>query len=418
MEWNIGCITTKWSMLAPERTALIYEDKPVSYKELNDRANRVAHFLKEKGIKKGDRISVMLLNCPEFFEIYFAAAKLGVIFVPLNFRLASQELEYQLNNCGSRMLLFHDVFHDKIKSIRSRVKVEIDKFIFLRSLNPDSPSCPEWAGNFEEKIKFCSIDEPEISDQVNFNDPLAILFTSGTTDVSKGALFSHQQIYFKNFEIMLYTDMRTDDVVLVQLPLFRSGGLFNATTPVFNRGATFILRERFNPEQFAKDIEKYRVTIIFSMLSAWDTVIQSDMFDKINVSSVRFVFGGGGMIPRSLFEKLVEKGLYIQQGYGQTENPALTILPKADVQRKVGSVGLPGFFTHVWITDEKGNKLPPNQIGEIAVRGPTITRVYWNMPEKTNQTIINGVFHTGDLGYRDSEGYFYLVGRIKNVQTS
>ena len=127
MDWDIGCIAKKRALLTPNKTAFIYEDQPITYKELNDNVNRVANYLKEKGIKKGDRISVMLLNCPEFLEIYFAAAKIGAIFVPLNFRLVGPEIEYQLNDSEARLFAFHDMFGEAVNSVRSKVKVEGDK---------------------------------------------------------------------------------------------------------------------------------------------------------------------------------------------------------------------------------------------------------------------------------------------------
>ncbi|GAB6161765.1 long-chain fatty acid--CoA ligase [Desulfothermus naphthae] len=418
MEWNVGYIMSKRAMLTPDKTALIYEDVPITYKELNKRVNQVAHYLQQKGLKKGDRISVLLLNCPEFVEVYFAAAKLGLIFVPLNFRLVGPELEYQLNNCGSRLLVFHDVLAKNFESIRSRVPVEEDKYLFVKSGISEGPDCSGWAQDYNEAIKNMSTEEPEPEEPIEFGDPLAIMYTSGVTGLPKGAVLSHEQTYFKNFQIILYSDMRADDVFLAQLPLFHSGGLFIALTPTFCRGGTFIMRQTFRPEDFAKDIERYKATIIFALTTMWRFILQKNALDNIDVSSVRVVFGGGERTPLSLLDELAKRGLYMQQGFGQTENSAMMLLPKEDVERKKGSIGLPGFFTDIWIQDEKGNKLPPGQIGEIVAKGPTVMSGYWNMPEKTAEALRNGVLHTGDLGYQDEEGYFYIVDRAKDMYRS
>ena len=153
MKWNIGKIISKRAQLTPEKNAFTYEDEPVSYARLNDDANRLANYFQSIGLKKGDRISVDMLNCPEFMTIYFAAAKLGLVFVPLNCRMVSGELKYQLNNCGARLLIFHDLFAKLIDPIRGSVRVDADKFICLPTGAVKDAACPEWATDFREIFK-------------------------------------------------------------------------------------------------------------------------------------------------------------------------------------------------------------------------------------------------------------------------
>ncbi|MBL0714923.1 MAG: AMP-binding protein, partial [Desulfosarcina sp.] len=372
----------------------------------------------EIGLKKGDRISVDLLNCPEFLAIYFASAKLGLIFVPLNCRMVSGELEYQLNNCGSRLLIFHDTFSKLIEPIRGSVKVDSDKFICLKKDVANGLACPEWATDFNDEVGPLPVTEPTVADPVEMDDPFVIIYTSGVTGQPKGAVLSHGQTYFKCFQIMQYTDMREDDVFLTQLPLFHSGGLFIIATPVLCRGASFIMRMSFNPEQFAQDIHTYKPTVIFALTTMWRFVLKTKALDKVDVSTVRIVLGGGERTPSSLIHELAEYGLNMQQGFGQTENSAMMILPKQDIIRKEGSIGLPGFFTDIWIEDEHGNNLPPGGVGEIVAEGPTVMSGYWNLPEQTAETIVEGRLHTGDLGYTDEEGYFYIVDRAKDMYRS
>jgi fatty-acyl-CoA synthase len=398
MEWNIGYITKKRASFSPHKKALIYEDVPVTYKELNDAVNRTAHFLKDKGLKKGDRISVVLLK--------------------LNIRLAGPELEYQLNHCGARLLVFHDAFLGNIEPIRNKIKVEDDKVIFLKSNIPDCPTCPRWAVDYDGIMIKYPVEELESAKPVELDDPLAILYTSGVTGVPKGAVVSHKQTYFKIFQIMMYADLGFEDIYLAQLPLFHSGGLFIVATPVLCRGATLVLRRGFDPERFARDIEKYSATVVNAMTTMWRFIIQTGVLNEIDTSSLRVVFGGGERTPIGMIEELAEKGLYLQLGFGQTENSMMMLLPKEDIMRKKGSVGLPGFFTEIWIEDDQGKQLPPGKVGEIVARGPTVMSGYWNMPEKTAETIVNGVLRTGDLGYVDEEGYFFFVDRIKDMYRS
>lgn len=150
----------------------------------------------------------------------------------------------------------------------------------------------------------------------------------------------------------------------------------------------------------------------------WRLILQTGKLDEVDSSSVRCVLGGGEKTPLSMIDELAKKGLYMQQVFGQTENSLMTVLPKDDVMRKKGSIGLPGFFTEVWVVDEKGNELGPFEIGEIVGRGPTVMSGYWKMPEMTAEAIVNGILHTGDLGYRDEEGYFYMVDRAKDMYRS
>jgi fatty-acyl-CoA synthase len=419
VEWNIGKIPKKWSILTPDKAAIIYDDEMITYKQINDGANRAANYLQQMGLKKGDRITVLLKDCPEFMEVYFAAAKLGLIFVPLNFRFMGPEVKYQLNNSGSRVLVFHDIMTEMIDSIRSEVAVDKDKFIYLpSSFSDEAPECPAWAENYHDLIKQYSTEEPHIDNPVELDDPLVILYTSGTTGEPKGALMSHGQTYFKNAQNIFYTDMRVDDIYLSQLPLFHSGGLFVAVTPTLCRGATMVMRQKFDPAKFVSDIERYKPTIVFALTSMWRLILQTKTLDGADVSSVRNVIGGGERTPKSLFDELAAHGLYMQQVFGQTENSIMMVLPKKDVQRKMGSIGIPGFFTEVWIGDEQGRELPHGTTGEIVAKGPNVMMKYWNMPERTAETIKNGILFTGDLGYRDDEGYFYIVDRAKDMYRS
>ena len=424
VEWSVGYIPYKRAMVSPHKTAIIFEDNPITYKELNERINRAAHFLVRKGIRKGDRVAVLLLNCIEFLEIYFAASKIGAILLPLNWRLVGPELEYQLNNCSARLLVFHDSFLGSVDLIRGRLKVEQDKFIFLKSGSPlpkgfEAPRCPEWAGDYGELVKDQPAIELHLEQPVGLDDPLAILYTSGVTGNPKGAMVSHMQTFFKNFQVGIYIDAQQDDVVIAQMPLFHSGGLFIVATPALCGGMTMVMRRGFDPNEFAEDIQRYRGTIVFALTTMWRLILDTGKLDQIDVSSVRCVVGGGERTPPSLIQELAKRNLYMQQGFGQTENSAMMLLPREDIQRKMGSIGKPGFFTEIWISDGNGRRLPPGEIGEICAKGPTVMSGYWDLPEETAKAITNGgVLHTGDLGYTDEEGYFYIVDRVKDMYRS
>lgn len=418
MKWSIGKILSKWAMMAPERIALIYKDTPITYNALNSEVNKVAELFKKKGLKKGDRIAVDLLNCPEFLACYFAAAKLGLIFVPLNYRLVPREIEYQINRCGSRLLVFHDKVVQLIDAIRSSVCVEDNKFIFLKSSDVEVSDCPSWANDYHESINACSDAEPILEEPVDLDDPLLILYTSGVTGDPKGAVISHCQTYFKNLQIINYTDMRQDDVFLFQSPLCHSAGLCAAATPCLCRGATLLMRMKFDPVIFCQDIEKYSATIVFGFTTMFRFILRAEILDKVDVSSVRILFGGGEKTSISILKEFERNGLYLQSGYGQTENSGMVLMPKNALNRKPDSCGLPNFFSEVWIQDENGEELPSGKIGELVAIGPNVMIGYWDDPEKTKEAIIEGVLYTGDLGYKDDEGFIYIVDRAKDMYRS
>ncbi len=421
--WDVGYIPYKHAQLHPDKTAVIFEDEPYSYGRLNDGINKCAYLLQAKGLKKGDRVCVLMLNCMEFLEIYFATARLGGIFVPLNWRLLGPELEYQINDCEARFLFFHDSFLGSIDLVRTSLKVEDDKFIYLKNGGPqipgfELPDCPDWAEEYGPLIADQNGSAPEPAEPVLMDDPLAIVYTSGVTGNPKGAVLSHEQTFFKNFQIGAYTNANPDDVLIAQMPLFHSGGLFIVATPALNSGMTMVMRRGFDPNEFAEDIQRYNGTIVFALTTMWRMIIDSGKLDEIDVSTVRCVVGGGERTPVTVFEQLAKRGLHMQQGFGQTENSAMMVMPKDDIYRKMGSIGKPGYFTHIWIEDKSGRRLPPGEIGEIVAKGPTVMSGYWNLPEITEKTIVNGVLHTGDVGYMDEEGFFYIVDRAKDMYRS
>jgi fatty-acyl-CoA synthase len=418
VRWNVGLVASKRAGATPDKAAVIFEDQPMTYKTINDESNRVARYLQSIGLKKGDRVAILALNCPEYIYLYFAVAKLGLILVPLNFRLVGPELAYQLNDSGARFLLFHDVFAGSIQPVLNEIPVDKDKFIFLRSMMGKGSECPDWAKNYDDLVLGFSMEEPLPEEPVFLEDPLAIIYTSGVTGKPKGAVVNHVQTFFKIMNVSMGALRGENDVYLAQLPLFHSGGLFISFTPAIATGQTMVLRQGFDPVKFAEDIEKYKATTVFALTTMWRFILESGKLDSIDTSSVRIVLGGGERTPISLIEALRDRGLYLQQGFGQTENSAMMALGRDDVIRKQGSIGKPGWFSDIWIQGPNGEKLPPREIGEIVAVGPLVMSGYWNKPEMTDQTIVDGVLHTGDLGYYDEDGYFYIVDRAKDMYRS
>ena len=420
MKWNVGKILSKWQLWMPEKTAIIYEDRPISYQALNQETNRVAHLFKEMGLQRQDRVAVDLMNCPEFLACYFAAAKLGLIFVPLNFRLVARELEYQINRCDCRLLVFHHRFATEIEAVKENLSVPEEAFICVKEngMNGMSPATPDWATDYHTALQAFEPTEPVMETPVDLDDPFLILYTSGVTGNPKGAVITHGQTYFKCFQIINYTDMRRDDVFQSQVPLCHSAGLAGVTTPALCRGATLLMRTSFDPVKFGEDIETYKATIVFGLATMMRFVLDSGVLDRVDLSSVRFAFGGGEKTPRQFYDTLEKKGLRLLPGFGQTENSAMVLMPPNAPEDKKNAAGVPNFFTEIEIRDETGRPVSPGTIGEITAVGPNVMKEYWDMPDATRATLSNGVLNTGDLGYMDEDGYVYIVDRMKNMYRS
>jgi len=412
MTINVGTLLKKWTIYSPDKVAVIYDDQVITYKDLNNSVNKTANYLLARGIKTGDRISVMLYNCPEFLHLYFAAAKIGAIFCPMNFRLTPQEIEYQLNDSGSSLLVFDEDLVENVEPLHSNTSLGKDGYCCV------GEQVPEWATCYRKEVKGFSEVETKLSKPLDWEDIQIIMYTSGTTGDPKGAMLSYRKTFFNTINAFLYHELRVEDIVLSPYPLFHSAGLLIYTTPALSGGATVVLRKRYTPEEIFKDIEKYQVTTFGAVTTILKRILDSGMIDKYDTSSVRIFGGGGEKTPVNLIEKLAEKGLNLQQRFGQTETSTICSLPRKDTLRKMGSVGLPVFYADVLIVDENGKELPPGEKGEVVVKGPTLMSGYWNKPEETEKTIRKGVLHTGDLAYRDEEGYFYVVDRIKDMYRS
>ena len=412
MNINVGSLLKKWTIYSPDKVAVIYDDKAITYKGLNNSANRTANYLLSRGIKSGDRVSVMLYNCPEFLHLYFAAAKINAIFCPMNFRLTPQEIEYQLNDSGSSFLVFDEELVENVETIQSNAFLGKDGYCCV------GEQIPEWATDYSKEVKEFSEAEPKPSKPLDWEDIQIIMYTSGTTGNPKGAMLSHRKTFFNTINAFLYHELRVEDIVLSPYPLFHSAGLLIYTTPALSGGATVVLRKRYTPEEIFKDIERYKVTTFGAVTTILKRILDSGVIDRYDASSVRIFGGGGEKTPVDLIEKLAEKGLSLQQRFGCTETSTMCSLPRKDTLRKTGSVGLPVFYADVLIVDENGKELPPGEKGEVVVKGPTLMTGYWNKLEETKKTIRKGVLHTGDLAYRDEEGYFYVVDRIKDMYRS
>jgi fatty-acyl-CoA synthase len=409
---NVGDWIRKWSFLQPYKKALIFEGCPFTYQEVNLRTNQLSHFLLELGVQKGDRISVLLYNCHQYLEIFFALSKIGAILVPLNWRLAGPELEFIIKDSSSRMIIFEPKFEGVIASIRPHLNLSNGDYIAV------GPPCPEWAKDYEKGLLESPVQEPDLRFSVGDEDPHILMYTSGTTGIPKGAILSHRKTFFNALNADIFYNLTSKDIMIISRPLFHSGGLLVDAVPVLYKGGTLILRRRFQHHEIFETIQKYRVTIVEMAGTLFQFLLQQFDPNQYDLGSVRCYFTGGERIPSAMLKEYHEKGIIISQVFGLTETSTIAWLPYEDAIRKMGSVGLPIFHGEVRIVDKMGRDVARGDIGEIIVKGPIIMSGYWNRPDLTAETIRDGWLYTGDLARMDDQEYIYIIDREKDMYIS
>lgn len=411
---NVGTWIERWSYIQPEKIAVYSNDIPYDYKTLNDRINKLANILVERNIKKGDRVAVLMHNCIQYVEIFFAVSRIGCILVPLNWRLAMPELEFIIKDSKSRMIIFEEEFTESMAKMRKKITVEH----YISSCPVEdghSRHSHYWIEDYESLMDKAKDESPDIPWQSGDDDTHIIMYTSGTTGVPKGAMLSHKKTFYNVLNANIYFDLTRKDVAIIARPLFHSGGLIVELAPVLYKGATAIIKRRFSPEDILKTIEEHRVTILELPATVYNFILHDCDISKYDISTVKCFFTGGERVPVSLLAAYAEKGIHISQIYGLTEASTLFWLPYDMAHKKMGSVGKPVFHADVRIVDEKNNPVPRGTVGEIIVRGPVVMNGYWGKPELTKKVIKDGWLYTGDLATMDEDGFVYIVDRKKDM---
>ncbi len=409
---NVGEWPARWAKRYPEEACLKYQKLELTKGEFNSRVNRLAHAFQEIGLRKGQRVGVLMGNSHVFLEILFALSKTGGIMVPLNFRLAPPELEYILSDSEPVMLIYSPEFLQTVEALRGKVPT-IKHFI-----------C-EMEGGASEDLQYeawtaeKSDQEPAAGSEVILDDPHFVMYTSGTTGRPKGAVVRQGQTQWNAINAMHMYNIDRQGCAICCAPLFHIGALHASATPNLYAGVKLVIQRFFDPAGVLKLIEENRATSMFGIPVMFLLMSQAPEFHTTDFSSVGFFLAGGSPCPRPLIETYLEKGVSFNQGYGMTETAtAISALRTADALRKLGSCGKPVFHTDVRIVDLDGKDLPHGEMGEVIIKGPNVIREYWKKPKESAQTIVDGWLHSGDMGYLDEEGYLYLVDRKKDMYIS
>jgi fatty-acyl-CoA synthase len=406
----------RWAELDPERIAVVFRGSGTTYGELDQRVDAACCWLQSLGVEKGDRTAVLLRNCPEFLEIYLACSRLGSIFVPLNFRLTPEELRYLIAHSRPRTLVYGQEYQDQLDSLDDAGHLSLPARARV-GRSQGQRGGPDYRVLIQPYLG----RKPQITPSVGPSDaeePQVIMYTSGTTGRPKGAVLSHRKTFFNCLNAEIFFELSMHDVVLILTPLFHSGGLFIQASPSLYKGATIVLRERFDPLQGYADIERYKVTQFQAVTTMYRSLLEVRPEDRGDTSSLRICAIGGEPVTPSLITDCMAAGFPMRQIMGQTETSIMLWASQEDLLERPGTVGIPVFHAEVDLQDENGRCPAPNQVGEIVVRGSITMNEYWRDPERSSEIMRGGWLRTGDLATRDEDGYFYLVDRAKDMYIS
>ncbi|MGY3611071.1 MULTISPECIES: class I adenylate-forming enzyme family protein [unclassified Bradyrhizobium] len=391
---------------APDNPAIHFEGGTLSYSVFNQRIEQVARALKSQlGVERGDRVAILSLNRPDYLVLLYACARLGAILVPLNWRLAVAEQLFILSDAAAKVLVVEHAFEALLPALAEQLP---DIFVVGFDYTPLLGS--KWDDLLERGRG------DGRSPHTDLSCPLLIVYTSGTTGRPKGAVLRQEALLWNGVMSQHMHGLTSADHVLTVLPLFHVGGLNIQTTPALHHGATVTIHPRFTPEATLAAFEHDRPTLAVLVPATIQALTEHPGWPTTDLSSLKAISTGSTMVPRHLTDRFAARGVSVLQVYGSTETCPIAIYTRlgADLARESSS-GLPGLCCEAAILDDAGNELPPGTPGEIAVRGPNLFSEYWGNQQATYEALRNDWYHTGDVGHRDVDGYFWVHDRKKNL---
>jgi len=409
---NIGYFTkNRKSIENPNKIAIQFErEEKWTYRELHLQSNKYANKLQDLGIKKGDRVGLLLFNCLEYFALYFAIGKIGAIAVRINFRLTPTELDYILKDSNIKILCAHTELLNKVAPLTADLRIEHYIAFGKEKFDWALPS---------EKLENGS-NEEIIETDISLHDPVMLMYTSGTTGQPKGALWTNNTIFwFSTIQIMKW-GFTGEKIAMTTGPLYHVGAMEDIALPILLSGGTVIITKssRFSISRVLNVVEKEQVTDIFLFPFMIYEMLNLPNLKDYRLQYLKTIYTGGDPLMPWAIERAYE--LYphigIVQVYGLTEGqPIAACLDAIDARKKSGSVGKPLPLTEIQLMSDDEQPVPTGEVGEIWIKSPGVSEGYWQKPEETAKSFYNGWCKTGDLGMYDEEGFLSIVGRKKDM---
>jgi len=392
----------------PDKVAVVYEDRSYTFRQIYDDSCRIACALKEHGIGQGDHVGIFMRNHWAYIPLYYALSMMGAVAVPVNYMLRTEQLGALLQLTECRFLFTEVPLLDEVKGLDPKGPGAI-------------PLCFADAGPDESAEKLADWLKPstpckEPGAEVSINDPMMILFSSGTTDLPKGIILSHLNRVLYFFELGMEYGIRYNEVNCCSTPLYHNAAIFFAFNNLYF-GSSTVVHRKFDVARTFSDIERYRVTNAFLVPTQLHQLIHSEERRRFDLSSLRVIVSGAAPLATATKKAILEcfPGVELHELYGLTETGLITNMRPADQLRKVRCAGRAFINMEFRVVDEEGEDVPAGEVGEIITRGPTLFDGYYGNEDATRQAWRNGWLHTGDLGKVDEEGFLYIVDRLKDM---
>ncbi len=411
-----GDLLGERARLTPEKLALVTVPpapgaERLTYAALDRRAVAMAQLFRERfGLRKGDRVGLLSGNRVEFLDVFFACAKAGTVLVPIGTRLTAREIAHLVEDSGLTVLLYDGDHAAHARELRDLLPIRLGVALdtHLRAVPEDLALTEEIAALSEGPFEAARLESEDL---------WALLYTSGTTGRPKGVMIPHRQVLWNGYNTVVSWQLREDDVTPIFLPLYHAGGLFAFLVPIVTIGGTIVLHAGFDAEEVWRTIERERATVVLGVPTVWERLSEHPAFAAADLSSVRWLVSGGAPLPRFLIDRYQERGIVFKQGYGLTEVGvncfAMTV---EESIAKAGSIGKPLLFAEARLVGADGNEVADGEVGELHLRGPHVSRGYWNRPEATAEALSeDGWWRTGDLARRDADGFYTIAGRAKDL---
>lgn len=406
---NLALKLAEVSQLFPENEAIVYQELRLSYTQLNDTVNRLANGLKQSGILPGDRVLLVLENCPEFIISYYAIIKIRGIVIPVNPQYTMSEFTLIMADAGPSAVITNQQLAPLFAKLSPDLKLRCGIIATGRCHAAEGIQC------FEDLCRNAGSYTP--GKPAGRDDVAVLMYTSGHTASPKGVMLTNHNLYSNASTFARCCKLTPEDRSLLVAPAYHAAAQTCVMNATIISGATMVVHDGWNgPRPILEAIQNEKITFYFGPPTMYALLAKYPDVDKYNLSSWRYALIGAAPASPEIFKNFEEKfGFQLTEGYGLTETSPVTTLMPIDGPKKIGSIGVPIPGVEVKVVDYEDQQVPPNQIGEIVVKGPNVMKGYYNRPEETNWVMRNGWFHTGDLAYQDNDGYYYIVDRKKEL---